>query len=209
MYFDKLVNPMGTRGKGGMINPGKFELGASLEVFINFTEKAAIPKEAVDRILDTPMKVNVARLTRYTQDYYAVMNSLGLCIRAHMNWLWPMSRMANIYSAATGIEVSASELITAGERVHNMLKMLNVREGFSRKDDKWPAAWLEPLKDNDREIRLMDHFETKVLTADDLEKLLDDYYDERGWEVSRGVPTKEKLIQLGLDACVADLDQAT
>ncbi|MFC1914516.1 aldehyde ferredoxin oxidoreductase family protein [Chloroflexota bacterium] len=206
--IDEVTGVIGPTHKGGMINPGKFEPSASLESFIEFGDKAAIPKEAMNRILDTPMKLNIGRLTRYTQDYYAIMSSLGLCIRAHMNWLWPMSRMADIYSAATGIEITASQLQKAGERIHNVAKMLNVREGFSRKDDKFPSTYFKPLKTREGEKPLMDHFETKVLTKEDLESLLDDYYDERGWDVKKGIPTPAKLIELGLDRSVADLNKA-
>ena len=37
--------------------------------------------------------------------------------------------------------------------------------------------------------------------------MLDDYYDERGWEIERGIPTKDKLIELGLADVVDDLDK--
>jgi len=36
-------------------------------------------------------------------------------------------------------------------------------------------------------------------TAEDLERLLDDYYDERGWDVEKGIPTRKKLVELGLE----------
>jgi aldehyde:ferredoxin oxidoreductase len=37
------------------------------------------------------------------------------------------------------------------------------------------------------------------LTQADMEKMIDDYYIERGWDVQTGLPTKEKLVELGLD----------
>jgi len=84
----------------------------------------------------------------------------------------------------------------------------NVREGFSRKDDRFPDRLVEePLKSGDKEIRLMDYYRTRELTRDDVERMLDDYYDERGWEVERGIPTGEKLKGLGLKDVAGDLEK--
>jgi aldehyde:ferredoxin oxidoreductase len=38
----------------------------------------------------------------------------------------------------------------------------------------------------------------KVLTEEDFEKILDEYYDERGWDIKTGIPTPSKLQELGL-----------
>jgi len=88
-----------------------------------------------------------------------------------------------------------------------MLKILNVREGFSRKDDGIPIRWLEePMRgDQGEELRLKDS-RGKVLTAEDTEKLLDDYYDECGWDRIPGIPTKQKLEELGLIEVLKDME---
>lgn len=191
-----------------MVNPGKFEK-AGIEAYQRFAaEVVAAPPDAMDRIvLDTPEKISVGRLLRHTQDYYAVICSLGMCMRVHFAQFYSMPMLAELYSAVTGIEIDAKGLKRAGERAWNMFKALNVREGQTRKDDTFPHKWLEPLKNGDVEIPLMDQFRTKVLTAKDLDKTLDDYYDERGWEVERGIPAKAKLVELGLAEVVADLDK--
>lgn len=210
LRFDLVVNPLGPcNNKGGLVNPGKFDLSATEESFRKFGEGIMIPKENLDRIFDTPMRVNMARLLRHQQDDVAALSSLGFCARIHMAkyYSYKMERMAALYSAATGIEINAQRLKRIGERAWNLYKVLNVREGQSRKDDTFPRAWLEPLQVDGKELRLMDQFATKVLTAEDLEKMLDDYYDERGWEVERGIPTKEKLMELGLGYIVEDLDK--
>jgi aldehyde:ferredoxin oxidoreductase len=80
-----------------------------------------------------------------------------------------------------------------------MYKLLNVRIGFERKDDHPPKAWFEPIKSGDRELRMMDYYKTTVLTEKDMDRMLDDYYDERGWDRDRGAPTLEKLSELGLE----------
>jgi len=47
-------------------------------------------------------------------------------------------------------------------------------------------------------IEMEDYFQTKVLSPEDLERILDDYYDERGWEITTGRPSAERLEKLGL-----------
>jgi aldehyde:ferredoxin oxidoreductase len=48
------------------------------------------------------------------------------------------------------------------------------------------------------EFPLMDYYKTTALTRDDVDRILDDYYDERGWDPISGTPTPEKLSELGL-----------
>jgi len=74
-----------------------------------------------------------------------------------------------------------------------------VREGFSRADDRFPEVWLKPLETPDGVQNLTDYYGKHVITAEDLKRLLDDYYDERGWDIEKGIPTREKLADLGLE----------
>jgi aldehyde:ferredoxin oxidoreductase len=63
------------------------------------------------------------------------------------------------------------------------------------------------MKRGDDEIRMKDFLGTKTLTSDDLEQMLDDYYDERGWNIETGLPTREKLVELDLEDIADDLAQ--
>jgi hypothetical protein len=51
-----------------------------------------------------------------------------------------------------------------------------------------------------------DYFNTKVITKVDVEKILGDYYDERGWDVQKGTPTPQKLKELGLEQYSSEAD---
>ena len=53
---------------------------------------------------------------------------------------------------------------------------------------------------------LQDYF-ANPLTNQDCEKLLDDYYDERGWDVKEGIPTKGILARLDLGDMAFDLKE--
>lgn len=193
---DGLLSPTTYYGAGEPVTP---------ELFRQYGEWIAIPKRAMDRILDTPMKVNCARFTRHSEDAIVAYDNLGICCIYPINQYFGMERLAELYSAATGIETDEYELKAAGERGWTVLKALSVREGRSRKDDKYPRKWTEPLKFKGGEIRLRDIFGIKEITEDDLEKTLDDYYDEREWDIKTGIPTREKLEEIGLKDIADDL----
>jgi aldehyde:ferredoxin oxidoreductase len=141
---------------------------------------------------------NTARLTKHVEDFNFILNSLGACLIWGGLQLFSLEDLAELYSAATGIRATADDLKLAGERIFNLYKVLNVREGFDRADDAFPEVWLKPLETPDGVQTLKDYYGKKDITAEDLEHLLDDYYDERGWDVGKGIPTKEKLADLGL-----------
>jgi aldehyde:ferredoxin oxidoreductase len=97
------------------------------------------------------------------------------------------------------------ELRKAARRNYNLYKALNARLGFSRKDDVFPERWFDPLETSDRgTMVLCDYFGTP-LTREDCEKLLDDYYDERGWDIKTGIPTYKTLVELDLEDVAKDL----
>jgi len=112
---------------------------------------------------------------------------------------------SEIYSAVTGFETSLEELRKAARRNYNLYKVLNVRLGFSRKDDVFPERWFEPLVTSDRGTMVLCDYFGKPLTKQDCEKLLDDYYDERGWDIETGIPTEKTLRELGLEDVAKDL----
>ncbi len=171
------------------------------------TEKMGVTSEEMERIF-TSDSFNTGKLTKYTQDAEYAYNALGLC-DCVVHWECDPTRdvpwLAELYSALTGIEITPHDLLRAGERNYNLEKLLNVREGFTRKDDEIPAIWAQntetPIKLRSGDRYLMDWFGNR-LTKEDIEKMFDDYYEERGWDVKQGVPTQEKITELGLEGFV-------
>jgi len=164
-------------------------------------ERWGIPQEAIDRIFtEAPYtgRFNVGRYTRYMEDMMRVKNALGLCSIYTYQGLIFGDDMAHLYNAATDEDLSPGELVEHGERISNLAKMINVREGFTRADDKVPEVWFKPMESPEGRIEMQDYYQTKVLTEEDISRLLDDYYEERGWDVNTGRPTKERIEQLGL-----------
>jgi aldehyde:ferredoxin oxidoreductase len=173
----------------------------TLEEIRDQVDRWGLPKEVVDRIFtEAPYsgRFNVGRYTKHMEDMMRVKNSLGLCaIYTYQGMIFGHD-MAKLYNAASGEDLSAGELIKCGERISNLAKQVNARDGFSRVDDKIPELWFRPMDTPEGRIEMRDYFNTKVITRDDAEMLLDDYYDERGWDVRQGTPTQEKLQTLGL-----------
>jgi len=108
--------------------------------------------------------------------------------------------MVEMYSAITGIETTAAELLKKGERVWNLGRIINLRCGLGREDDRLHEKCFQPIKGGDgKERPMMDYFRTRVITREDTEQDLDDYYEESGWD-KNGIPAPEKLKELGLEA---------
>jgi len=173
-----------------------------------------IPKEELEKDF-TPVPYygagyNVGRLAVENETSRNILNSLGGC--SIYNTLTPWTKAgyiedyAEIYSAAIGKEVTASDLRNTGERIFNLYKALNVKEGLERKDD-WVEAWMHPRHTPEGTVELMDFWRTRVITRNDLHRLLDDYYEKRGWDVNRGIPTIEKLESIGLAKTARDFEE--
>ena len=82
----------------------------------------------------------------------------------------------------------------SGERGWNIKRAINNRMGLTRANDKLPKAFLEPYKEGGAEGFVPDFAE-----------MLNAYYEARGWDKESGKPSKEKLIELGLDDVANEL----
>jgi aldehyde:ferredoxin oxidoreductase len=164
-----------------------------------------LSQETIERIF-TSTGFNIGRLTKWAVEREIYMDAIGSsCIRMRAGLHYDASTTASIYSAVTGRELTVEEMLRVGERAHCMHKILNLREGFTRKDDKFPDRWFEPIIDlNGKEVYLQDYFRNP-LSRKDCEKILDDYYDELGWDIKLGIPTKKRLVELGLADVAKDL----
>lgn len=72
------------------------------------------------------------------QDEMAVLDSLGFCVFVIHNADITMANLAELYTAATGFKMTEQNLWKAGERVWNLERIFNIREGFTSKDDTLP-----------------------------------------------------------------------
>jgi aldehyde:ferredoxin oxidoreductase len=203
--FNQVVNPRGAHAPQGCIT---LYMAKDLpaERYRPWLEDRGVPKDALKRIFPRPGYFNIARMTPYGEDWVGFMNSVGMgCVRGRVDNFFKGEDWSEAYSAVTGFETSVAEFREAMTRNYNLYKALNVRLGFSRKDDVFPDRWFEPLETTDRgTMVLCDYFGTPV-SREDCEKLLEDYYDERGWDIETGIPTEKTLTEYGLKDVAQDL----
>ncbi|NIS70352.1 MAG: hypothetical protein GTO12_15840 [Proteobacteria bacterium] len=198
------VNPRGSYVAAG-ITPA-FSPGRTSAQIARYCRKLLVRENAINRICYSDTEFNLARLIKYAEDWYSVYSCLGICVRQPVMLSYNPQTGTSLYTSATGIDMTPEELHKTGERAWNILKAANVREGFTRKDDRFPDKFFEPLIAGAKEIRLMDYNRNKELTRDDVEKMFDDYYDERGWDIEKGIPTRQKLEDLDLKDVATDLE---
>jgi aldehyde:ferredoxin oxidoreductase len=195
MEFEQITTPRGSHIAAG--GSPSFSPGRPLADFIRHGERMGIPEEALKRAVGA-ISFNPGRYSRYSEDWYSLFNCLSLCNRAHVNRFYHVKTIAALYSAVTGIDLTPAQLMKASERAWTIGKLLNAREGFNRKDDKAPEAWFKPLVQEGKEYCITNYERTSTLTREDVERFLDDYYDERGYDRQSGLPTRQKLEELGL-----------
>jgi aldehyde:ferredoxin oxidoreductase len=132
------------------------------------------------------------KLVRETEDLYAVIDSLIVCKFSRGTYFEGYKDLAALYNAVTGIEMTAEELQKAGERINNLGRLFNIREGLSRKDDTLPWKVMNvPIPDEGIA-------KGSFVSQADLDLLLDDYYEVRGW-TKNGVPTVDTLTKIGME----------
>ena len=140
------------------------------------------------------------KLTRWNQDVRCVTCDCATMCAFILDTALPATSTQNtaaLMEAVTGLIFTPDEVQKVGERVNNLAKAFNIREGFTRADDTFPERLMtEPLKDGASK--------GQMISKDDLKTMLDEYYTDRGWNPETGVPTRAKLTDLGL-GYVADL----
>jgi len=132
------------------------------------------------------------KLVKDSEDVYALIDSLIICKNAKGTLYKELDDMAKLYRLVTGNEMTPQELSLAGERINTLARLINIREGLSRKDDTLPWKVMnQPIPEDGPG-------KGSVVTQEELDLLLDDYYQSRGWTLE-GVPAKSQLTKLGLD----------
>ncbi|MDJ1430777.1 aldehyde ferredoxin oxidoreductase C-terminal domain-containing protein [Halostagnicola sp. A-GB9-2] len=97
--------------------------------------------------------------------------------------------------SAVGYDHDTEDLERVGERVWTLVRLFNVREGFTREDDELPTPLTQPLENASKE--------GTALERDSFETLLDEYYALRDWD-RLGRPTSELLHRVDLEAIASE-----
>ncbi|WP_248897787.1 aldehyde ferredoxin oxidoreductase family protein [Haloplanus halobius] len=130
-----------------------------------------------------------------TQHFTALGDSLTQCrFVSEAGWGKRVTdRYRDAINAATGWDLSTDEVERIGERVYNLERLINVERGVaSRETDTLSHRVLhEPIPEGPAE--------GMYCPPEELDRMLDEYYDFRGWD-DDGVPTAERLADLDLGA---------
>jgi aldehyde:ferredoxin oxidoreductase len=175
-------DPRGKRGLG--LSYATADVGAShLRGWPQTTEK---PDESAIEVIESMVE---------ERDTKIFTDSLILC---HFTWHFPLTREEKIelFNSGTGLKYDYEQVSKFGQRVDTLIRLFNINEGVTRKDDVlpprfWESETIGPSKD-------MKAF----INKDDFERSLDFYYELRGWD-SNGVPTEETIMKLGLKSLVS------
>ena len=161
-------------------------------------EEMDLPPEATKKIIgravtsDPDSYEGKAYPAIWTEKLCAVGDALGIC-RFVTKWLSPgllgFNEFTEAIAAVTGFDYTPEELMDVGERIYNLERLLLIREGLGRKDDRVPERFHEPWKYGFQSGSNIDEEKFQVL--------LDEYYQEHGWDM-QGVPTRDTLERLQL-----------
>ncbi|MFQ6100573.1 MAG: aldehyde ferredoxin oxidoreductase family protein [Anaerolineae bacterium] len=147
-------------------------------------EELGIP--LLDRFQCEGKAIHVARL----QDWRSVSNSLVVCLLAPV----PPADVPPLLNAAMGWDLGLEDLLHIGERIWNLKRAFNCRLGLTRANDRLPRLFLEPLQEGG-----------SAGSVPDLETMLAEYYEARGWDSETGKPTQETLERLDLTFAAGEL----
>ncbi|MCP3900358.1 MAG: hypothetical protein GY707_11670 [Desulfobacteraceae bacterium] len=123
-------------------------------------------------------------LSKYTPDYI-----LGLLMQYLPIVSVPLidfSVYIDLWTSVTGINLSSSEFLKAGERIHMLERYMNAKEGIDHNDDTLPERLLAQGRDFDDDNKVVP-----------LDKMLPEYYRIRGFD-KNGIPMKKRLKELGI-----------
>jgi len=123
------------------------------------------------------------------QDRMAVCNSIVFCFFYEFSGL-DFTRLTNFLNAITGWDMTPQGLLKTGERIVNLMNMFNIKHGLEPlRDYRLPKRFFTPHKEGGA-ARIEVPFDGMV----------NEYYSVRGWP--NGVPSSEKLRELGLGFCL-------
>jgi len=135
-----------------------------------------------------------ATVLRDLENALTMFDVTGTC--KFMGLMLDAKEWVDLIASVTGWEFTIGDFKKTGERVVNLSRAFNMRDGFSRADDTLPKRLLEePMPDGP----------AKGHRVEQLDELLDYYYEARGWDKKTGKPTPEKLRELGLEYVIPDL----
>jgi aldehyde:ferredoxin oxidoreductase len=138
-----------------------------------------------------PTPLMCSEIVDWMEMLHNIDDALGFCAGMSSFCLKPPYHIHNfpkLISSATGMDIDEVGLKKIANRSRNLHRALNVRIGMRRVDEKPPE----------------NHWKKRFPELENT--LLDTYYKYKGWNMD-GIPTKERLQELGLGYVAEDLEK--
>ena len=185
-----LMQAVGHRGdplplRGSLI---EFEWANAPEWFQETAEKmygkagAAIPSSYEGKAVSTII----------SEHNNLAIDSMGVCTWPYTLFIFhTIDKAAQMFNLVTGKDWDVDHILGIAERLRNLERLFDVRQGLTRETDSLPKKFFEkPLSKG--------KYEGAVLDKSKFEGMKDEYYMLRGWDKKTGAPTQDKLAELGL-----------
>ena len=170
---------------------------ASMHDTMFSAEAAGIQEARAFGILDPlpsndlgPAKV---RLAKEMHQWRLFLDSVSICSFVR----WNYNQVIDMVRATTGWNTSLAEASMVGERIVTMARAFNMREGLTAADDQLPKRFFSPTPRGALK-------ETAIDPAA-MHKAIHTFYRMMGWNDQTGVPTAEKMQELGIGWAVESL----
>ncbi|MFL5761259.1 MAG: aldehyde ferredoxin oxidoreductase family protein [Thermomicrobiales bacterium] len=146
---------------------------------------SAYEADLSDKLSPTAEAQARAEAAAAAEDQAALLDSLTICKFLRHCFDDLPTEAADLYALVTGVEESGGDMLRAGERINNLKKLFNIRQGWERADDTLPARAFEHGSDR------------STLTRSWLDEQIDAYYAVRGWAPD-GRISEQHLAEIGL-----------
>jgi aldehyde:ferredoxin oxidoreductase len=146
-----------------------------------------------------PVKVDAAIKSEYLK---RIPDMIGVCCYTYGcgEGAYNEEVASKLLQLATGRPYNVDVLNECVERVMNIERAYEIREGMDRRHDTLPRRFFEePVKDG--------KYKGVHIDREKFEEMKDRYYELHGWDVKTGIPTSDKLKALGLKDLIAAMEK--
>jgi aldehyde:ferredoxin oxidoreductase len=190
------VNPFGADHQSSEHDP-LYSPKAYESTYHRFLNQIGLDKPQSSKAMNAE-KVEFALKTQYT---YSAADTISVCQFVYGPG-WQLSGpqdMADLMTAATGWDISVDDIQEIGRRRLNMMRAYNAREGLKRDKDTLPKKMFKKALEGGRS-------EGIVMDEAEMQAGMDMYFEQAGWDVTSGVPTRATLEDTGLAWVADDMD---
>jgi len=152
------------------------------------------PELGARRIRDRFSLEDKSDMVKLFEDLRSFENSLILCIftSRRLGKYYQYPELRSLLEAASGISVSADDMLKIGERNYTLLQLLRKCMGSKQEEDKLPERFHEPLTSGASAGHAVDQCE--------LQEAISNYYANRGYVACS--PNDNTLQMLDMEECI-------